>query len=143
MFWALKGGGPNFGTSPNVLTVTPRLILGFVGVVTRFDLYTVPVRDIWYSVIIYSTEQVPAILSAFVEWQENGASDPKGTVGLIIGLESITILLIYSEPAENTPTAFSPFQSITPVAVAVPPVNGTLLSISQLLATTFSTEPQR
>lgn len=93
--------------------------------------------------IIYSTEQVPAILSAFVEWQENGASDPKGTVGLIIGLESITILLIYSEPVENTPTAFSLFQSITPVAVAVPPVNGTLLSISQLLATTFSTEPQR
>lgn len=92
---------------------------------------------------IYTTEQASAIFAAFVEWQENGASDPKGTVGLIVGLENITILLIYSEPAENTPMAFSPFQNISAMTVAIPPMNGTLLSLSQLLGTTFSLEPQR
>jgi len=93
-------------------------------------------------VTIYTTEQASAIFAAFVEWQENGASDPKGTVGLIVRLENITILLIYSEPAENTPMAFSPFQNISAMTVAIP-MNGTLLSLSQLLGTTFSLEPQR
>ena len=115
----------------------------FAGIVTRFDLYTVPVRNIWYSETIYATEKVSAVLGAFVEWQKNGASDNKGTVGLTIGLDSITVLLTYSEPAERTPMAFSPFQNISAVAVTIPPGNGTLLGLSQLQAKTFSNEPQR
>lgn len=115
----------------------------FIGVVTRFDLYTVPIKVIWYSVSVYATNQVPTLLSAFVEWQNNGASDCKGTVGMIIGLESTTILLIYSEPSESPPEAFTTFYNIPPTIVAVPPGNGTVLSISRLLGTTFSNVPQR
>ncbi|KAH7324355.1 hypothetical protein B0I35DRAFT_449346 [Stachybotrys elegans] len=60
LFWALKGGRPNFG------------------IITRFNLNTV--------------------LDAFGEWQKNGASDPKSNIALVIGLDAITVGLIYAEP---------------------------------------------
>ncbi|KAL8730884.1 MAG: hypothetical protein Q9166_003811 [cf. Caloplaca sp. 2 TL-2023] len=124
LFWALKGGGANFG------------------IVTRFDVYTIPVKNIWFQVAIYASDQVPVILDAFAEWQEKGASDVKSTVALIIGLETITVGLIYSAPA-NLPKAFDPFYPIPPATVAVPPANGTVLSLTNILGTTFSNVPQR
>ncbi len=110
---------------------------------TRFDLYTIPVQRIWYQVGIHTTDQVPAILDAFAEWQEKGGeSDVKSTVALIIGLETTTLGLIYSEHTEK-PAAFEPFYNIVPATVAVPPTNGTVLSITQILGSTFSNEPMR
>ncbi|TVY80672.1 Bifunctional solanapyrone synthase [Lachnellula suecica] len=115
LFWALKGGGPNFG------------------IVTRFDLYTIPVKDIWYTITTHTLDQVPAILGAYVEWQKNGASNPKGAAFFTISLEGVTLLLIYSEPANN-PAVFAPFYSISPAAVVVPSGNYTVNSVIQLFA---------
>lgn len=91
---------------------------------------------------MYTTDQVPANLDAFAEWQRNGASDLKSTVALIIGLETTTLGLIYSAAADK-PAAFAPFYGLTPVAVAVPASNGTVKSISDILGTTFSNLPAR
>ncbi|KAL9636811.1 MAG: hypothetical protein Q9204_002111 [Flavoplaca sp. TL-2023a] len=124
LFWALKGGGANFG------------------IVTRFDLYTIPVRNIWFQVAIYTPDQVPTILDAFAEWQNEGASDVKSTVALIIAPEATTVGLIYSAPADQ-PAAFAPFYSIPAATVAVPANNGTVLSLTNILGTTFSNVPQR
>ena len=99
-------------------------------------------HNIWYQVAVYTTDQVPTILDAFATWQEKGASDLKSTVALIVGLETTTVGLIYSAPADK-PAAFSPFYNITPAFVAVPPTNGTVLSLTQILGTTFSNDPLR
>lgn len=99
-------------------------------------------KSVWYQVAVYTTSQVPAILDAFAQWQNNGASDVKSTVALIIGLESTTIGLIYSAAAKK-PTAFAPFYGLTPAAVAVPPTNGTVKSLTDILGTTFSNLPAR
>ncbi|KAF2657849.1 FAD-binding domain-containing protein [Lophiostoma macrostomum CBS 122681] len=117
LFWALKGGGPNFG------------------IITRFDLYTIPVRDIWYQVTIHSNDQVSVILDAFVEWQQNGAKDSQSTVALIIGVETITLGLFY---ATQTPSleVFAPFKGISSVSVAVPATNGTVLELTKILSAT-------
>lgn len=120
----MKGGGPNFG------------------IVTRFDLYTIPIQNIWYQVAVYTAQQVPAILDAFAQWQNDGASDVKSTVALIIGLETTTLGLIYSAAAEK-PKAFAPFYDLTPAMVAVPPTNGTVKSLTDILGTTFSNLPAR
>ncbi|KAI1392017.1 FAD-binding domain-containing protein [Hypoxylon trugodes] len=125
LFWALKGGGSNFG------------------IVTRYDLYTIPVRDIWYRWDMYAVDQAPAVLDAMVKWQNEGASDLKSTVALIIGLDGVVVGLIYSAPA-NQPSAFAPFHELpTPVAAIVPPLNGTVKTLTDFLSNTFSDQPLR
>lgn len=125
LFWALKGGGPNFG------------------VVTRFDLYTVPVRDIWYRWDMYAVNHAHAVLDAMVKWQNEGSSDLKSTVALIIGLEGVTVGLIYSAPADQ-PSAFAPFYELPPpIAAIVPPLNGTVKTLTDFLSNTFSDQPLR
>ena len=105
-------------------------------------MYTIPVKNIWFQVTIYTPDQVPAILEAFAQWQNQGASDVKSTVALIVGLEATTVGLIYSAPADK-PEAFAPFYSIPPAVVAVAPGNGTVLGLTNILGTTFSNIPQR
>lgn len=100
-------------------------------------------KNIWYQVEIFTTDQVPALLDAFAQWQETGALDLKSTVALIIGLESVTVGYIYSAPAEEKPAAFAPFYDIPAAMVAVPPANGTVLSLTRILGSTFTNEPMR
>ncbi|KAF4625681.1 hypothetical protein G7Y89_g12485 [Cudoniella acicularis] len=119
LFWALKGGGPNFG------------------IVTRFDLYTVPIDKIWYSAIVYSSSDVPQLLSAFVRWQNEGSLDTKSSVIFQIGLDVCSVGLVYSEPA-NLPLAFAPFYNITPLAVPISPTNGSISSLSDILGGAFT-----
>lgn len=120
LFWALKGGGSNFG------------------IVTRFDLYTVPLRDIWYQASVYSVDQADAILEAYAKWQLNeGAVDTKATIGLGIGLDVISVGLVYAEPAYR-PSVFAPLYELEPLAlaVAVPPTNGTVSLLTTIMAGT-------
>lgn len=118
LFWALKGGGPNFG------------------IVTRFDLYTIPVLEIWGKVQIYSTDMAFKLLEAFDEWQQNGASDTKSSVAFEIGLDYITLGLIYSEPT-TSPTAFAAFEDIEPLQVVVPPINTTFSNVYNILSASY------
>ncbi|CAN9482313.1 unnamed protein product [Alternaria alternata] len=125
LFWALKGGGPNFG------------------IVTKFDMYTVPVHKIWYTVSVYSSDNAVACIDAFAKWQETASSDSKATVAMIIGLESITLGFLYAEP-EAPPNIFAAFDNLpSPLVVAVPPTTGTVNILSQILASTSSSEPMR
>ncbi|KAH9992264.1 FAD-binding domain-containing protein [Xylariaceae sp. FL0662B] len=125
LYWALKGGGPNFG------------------IVTRYDLYTVPVRDIWHQWAIYPVDQAVAILEALVQWQKEGASDTKSTVALIIGLDNIILGLVYSTPADR-PSAFAPFYKLQPpLMFPVPATNGTVKSLTDFLSNAFSDETLR
>ncbi|KAF2014433.1 FAD-binding domain-containing protein [Aaosphaeria arxii CBS 175.79] len=113
LFWAIKGGGPNYG------------------IVVNYKANTVPVKNMWYQVGQYATSEVPAILDAFAKWQKTGASDVKATVALIIGLESTTLGFFYSEPATK-PASFDAFNSLTPLA-PVFTTNGTVQSLTDLL----------
>lgn len=117
LFWALKGGGPNFG------------------IVTNYELYTVPLHQIWYEVLIVSNEQAHAILDAFATWQNTSASsDTKGTVAVVMALQYITLGFVYSEPSSKRPAAFSAFNGITPLTTAVPQTNGTVASLAAILS---------
>jgi hypothetical protein len=118
LFWALKGGGPNFG------------------IVTRFDLYTIPVLEIWGKVQIYSTDMAFELLEAFDEWQQNGASDTKSSVAFDIGLDYITLGLIYSEPT-TSPTAFAAFDDLVPLQVIVPAFNTTFSDVYNILSASY------
>ncbi|KAH7350326.1 hypothetical protein BKA66DRAFT_516480 [Pyrenochaeta sp. MPI-SDFR-AT-0127] len=115
LFWALKGGGPNFG------------------IITHMELYTIPIRNIWYQLAVYSSEHAHALIDAFGKWQKDGASDTRGTVGFVIGLETTTVILLWSEHAVK-PELFAPFYDIPQIQPAGSPTNSTLVDLTNLLA---------
>ncbi|TGO65532.1 hypothetical protein BCON_0002g01180 [Botryotinia convoluta] len=119
LFWALKRGGPNFG------------------IVTRFDMYTIPIRNIWFQATAYSLTELPNILAAFTEWQKNGAqTDPKTSVLINILNTGCSLGLVYSEPA-TYPDAFAPFAAIPNGIVRVPATNATVSLLSTILGSAF------
>jgi hypothetical protein len=124
LFWALKGGGPNFG------------------VVTRYDVYTKPIGDIWYQVNQYSFDQATRILEAFASWQTNHVQDLLSNVGLVMGIDTINVALFYSAPTQKPPV-FSQFYGIKPVQVLIPPTNDTFGSLATVLSGISSNMPLR
>ncbi|KAH5304332.1 hypothetical protein HBI18_225810 [Parastagonospora nodorum] len=114
LFWALKGGGPNFG------------------IVTKMQLYTVPIQKIWYQLGLYRAEQAPELIDAFAKWQNEGASDTRGSVGFLIGTETAFVGLFWLEPAVK-PEVFAPFYDIPQIEPAAKPINSTLIELTNLL----------
>jgi hypothetical protein len=106
-------------------------------------MYTNPVHEIWYTVSVYKVEDAEACIDAFTEWQKTGSSDLKSTVAMIIGLDSITLGLLYAETTVPL-NVFAAFDNLPePLAVAVPPTTGTVNTLTQILATTSSSDPMR
>lgn len=108
-----------------------------VGIVTRFDLYTVPVKHIWYTARVHLASDVPALLAAFAKYQAVGALDEKTSVLFQIGLDTCMVGLVYSTTA-GQPSAFDPFYEVEPVSLFVPPTNGTVVSFTDILASAFT-----
>jgi hypothetical protein len=97
------------------------------------ELYTVPIRNAWYQLGAHSSKHAPALIDAFAKWQKDGASDTRGTVGLVIGLEATIVGLFWSEPAVKL-KPFAPFYDIPQIEPAGMPTNGTLVDLTSLLA---------
>ncbi|OTA55078.1 Glucooligosaccharide oxidase [Hypoxylon sp. EC38] len=126
LFWALKGGGPNFG------------------IVTRFDVYTIPVNEIWYQLAVYPPDQAFDILDIFAQWQQReGSTDFKANIILSLGVDSHVIGLIYSAPVEQTPSAFAPFSALEPLQLVVPPTNGTYATLNEAISPFIPTVQMR
>ncbi|KAI1131075.1 hypothetical protein F5Y10DRAFT_234201 [Nemania abortiva] len=129
LFWALKGGGPNFG------------------IVTRYDIYTVPIYQVWVQINAYTVDQAPAVLAAYHEWQLGGAADDvKSNVEINIALDSIAVIFIYSEPVAEAPAAFGAFLNSTavpPVLVALPGTNFTYHELDVILGSVVLPGPAR
>ncbi|TGJ86590.1 hypothetical protein E0Z10_g2193 [Xylaria hypoxylon] len=128
LFWALKGGGPNFG------------------IVTRYDLYTLPIYQLWVQINAYSVNQVPAVLAAYHTWQQGGVSDVKSNVELNIALDYVAVVFIYAEPSAQPPAAFAAFFNSTdvqPVQVALPGTNLTYHELDVILGSVMPVGPAR
>ena len=125
--------------SPYPVSLHP-LIKPSTGIATRFDLYSIPVHDIWYELAAYDLTRADAILDAFATWQVR-CTDPKATVALIVDLTAITVGLIYSEPAQDEPACFAPFKDIPTLAIPVAGNNGTVLQLTQILGAAAAAAP--
>jgi hypothetical protein len=110
----------------------------YLGIVTRFDLHTIPIKDIWYQLSVHSLDQAPALLDAFAAWQMS--PDDKGSVAMIISLSSIVVGLIYSRPVEK-PATFDAFYNITPLVTIVPSSIGTVQKLNLLGGSSSSDQP--
>lgn len=128
LFWALKGGGSNFG------------------IVTRYDLYTLPVDQLWVQINSYTVDDAPSVITAFDTWQRQGSSNVRSNVELVISLDYVAVILIYSEPAVQPPAAFAAFfndSGVQPAQVDLPGTNITFNELSVILGSVESTETAR
>ncbi|KAK7996415.1 hypothetical protein PG989_004455 [Apiospora arundinis] len=124
LFWALKGGGANFG------------------IVTRFEVDTIPTNEMWYSLTIYPSGHAEEVLDVMARWQLGGAHDLKASIQLVLGLDSIIVLLCYSEVA-SLPVSFKPFYELPDGQVVLPPTNSTFHSLMKMIGETFGAQPGR
>ncbi|KAF2753649.1 putative FAD-binding oxidoreductase [Pseudovirgaria hyperparasitica] len=98
LFKAMKGTGNQFG------------------IVTRFTIYTYPLGQIWGGQKFYGPEQLPALLQASLEFQQNAAlHDVDASIMLLYfptGPDAGGVLsMVYLKPEANPP-AFAPFENI-------------------------------
>ncbi|KAL2812221.1 FAD binding domain protein, partial [Aspergillus granulosus] len=98
LYWALRGGGNNFG------------------LVTRFNLYTIPSPPLYGSTRVYTEDMFPAVVDAFINVANNASHDGNAqqyvAFGRLQGINIASAELTYignvSEPA-----IFRQYRSIT------------------------------
>ncbi|KAI1500521.1 putative 6-hydroxy-D-nicotine oxidase [Biscogniauxia marginata] len=93
LWWALKGGGSNFG------------------IVTEFELETVPIDGIWYESRIYKPSESRRLLKAVQEYQSAAESDEKASFAFSLSNNHTIVAFIYSQPAAY-PAVFNMFYHI-------------------------------
>lgn len=85
LFWALRGGGNNFG------------------IVTRFDYETFPQSDVYAGSILYDYEHRDAVIKAFASFAYD--SDPKSATWLSAAIHEdrrlFSALAMYASPTED------------------------------------------
>ncbi|KJK68503.1 FAD binding domain protein [Aspergillus parasiticus SU-1] len=101
LFWALKGGGPNFG------------------VITKLDMMTIPSKH-WSEVRVYPITATDQILEAMMQYHAAIEADDKSSLIYNATHEVILLVFFYGEPVEHPPI-FQSFYDIPHVATFVAP----------------------
>jgi hypothetical protein len=120
LYWALRGGGNNFG------------------VVTKFNLETVPQGDLmWGGTRVHMTPDYPALIDAFATMVESAESDKKTaqilSFAVTAGRAAAQLQLEYLEPVNepDPPAILKQYLSIPAVKTAT--INRTLASDTDML----------
>lgn len=106
LYWALRGGGNNFG------------------IVTKFNLnaFSLPGGKMWGGSRIHTTDQFPAVIDAFYNLGINSPKDPNAAqimsfaYAQSVGLDLASAELQYAKPVENAPI-FAEYLAIPPMIV--------------------------
>jgi FAD/FMN-containing dehydrogenase len=119
LYWALRGGGSNFG------------------VVTKFTLETVPQGLMWGGTRVHLPSEYPKLVDAFATMVESAPSDPKAvqilSFATTAGVPAAQIQLEYLSPVNeaNPPAILKKYLSIP--AIQASTLNRTLASDTDML----------
>lgn len=104
LYWALRGGGNNFG------------------LVVSFNLYTVPLpnNEMWASMRGYASPSFPSLAQAFYNAIVNSEDDPNAGLWVLWlkqnGTPLASTTLWYAKPNGNTSSVFAGFDDIEPLS---------------------------
>ncbi|GKZ26172.1 hypothetical protein AbraIFM66951_010044 [Aspergillus brasiliensis] len=121
LFWALKGGGPNFG------------------IVTKVEMNTIP-NQIWTEVRIYPLTAAGQLRAALMQYQDAIETDNKASLIWNATNDIILIVYFYCAPVENPPV-FRAFYEIPYLTSFVPPGIRTVYDLVQAVASVNEAEP--
>lgn len=156
LWWALRGGGPNFGmnhsarsqasfgylnivwqqwvsfmvlvllaglpeaTSAIALIDSIKMYLFaksppltfLTGIITEFELETVPVDRIWFEARIYAPSENRKLLEAVYKYQQAAEKDDSASLAFSLSNDHTFVAFVYSKPAHR-PAVFDMFYNIT------------------------------
>ncbi|GLA55317.1 hypothetical protein AnigIFM63604_001964 [Aspergillus niger] len=121
LFWALKGGGPNFG------------------IVTKIEMNTIP-NQIWTEVRIYPLTAADQLRAALMQYHEAIETDNRASLIWNATNDIILIVYFYCAPVENPPV-FQAFYDIPFLTSFVPPGIRTVYDLVQAVASVNEAEP--
>ncbi|KAI0882021.1 uncharacterized protein GGS22DRAFT_191752 [Annulohypoxylon maeteangense] len=122
LWWALKGGGSNFG------------------IVTKFVLETIPVDRIWYEARIYGPDESRRLLRAVREYQAAAEEDEKASFAFSLSNNHTIVAFVYSAPVEFPPV-FQMFRDIPFQRHFIEPSLGTPYTIAKAFETVLGDRP--
>ncbi|GKZ16881.1 hypothetical protein AbraIFM66951_006374 [Aspergillus brasiliensis] len=120
LFWALKGGGPNFG------------------IVTKMDLVTVPTES-WAEARIYPPTAYPELVKGLMKYHEAIEVDNKASLVWHATSQAILLVFFYCAPVDK-PAAFQSFYDIPFMMNFVPPGTRSIYELVQAVASVISPE---
>lgn len=113
-----------------------------LGIVTEFEVQTIPSNQVYYEIYTYSPENTPALLKAYGEFVADPDTDPASNVGIRVDSRASLAFYGYDGP-KNRPAIFNKFYSIPVTSTIFPPTNGSindvLFRLSQTRRSTSST----
>ncbi|KAF9889617.1 hypothetical protein FE257_007125 [Aspergillus nanangensis] len=122
LFWALKGGGPNFG------------------VVTKMIMQAIP-NKVWSEGRVYAGPQNFQLLDALMKYHEIIEKDNKATL-IWYTLNQVTLIVFFYCAPVETPDAFKPFYDIPFLQNVVPPSCRTVSEMCQAIANVMAADQQ-
>ncbi|KAJ5493701.1 FAD-binding type 2 [Penicillium fimorum] len=123
LFWALKGGGPNFG------------------VVTKVTMSTLP-NKIWCEGLIYAPGENANLFKAIMDYHGASEKDPKANLICHFMEDATLFIFLYADPVEQKPAVFDAFDKIECVTRVVPSKVYTIFEIVNVFASVTATEPR-
>lgn len=100
---------------------------------TRFDVYTYPDYQLWFTYRTYNSTDADRVMKAAVEVEKAMVEDDRVGFFLIADTGSLTAGMLY-RGWTTFPDAFHAFDGIEPLMTVVPPTNGTQFSVASASA---------